>query len=500
MADNNEPDPLDRWLNQQVQPLPPPPGTFELITKRARRRRVRKTLISVASAAAVVAAIGVAVPLSTTLHLSPKPTDANMAAGSVTPSTHGSHSISGTSTPQPTKTAAGESTAASSAGQGRATGGYLPPNFRPTSVTWDSTSTGWVLGPAGTPGKCANVNPDVCTSVARTGDGGQTWHGLPAPDTVGVTGLRFLNASYGWAFGSQLWATNDGGATWHPVNTGGLAVTDLETIDGRAYALFATCATPAGGTAATVTDCTSYTLKTATAGSDDWTPVSGVPASLGSGNAAAAVIELAGATQTTQATGYLIAPDGTLYAGPADGGAWHSVSTVPCPPSLVPEGALNNGQPLDVMLAPLGTASSGTGSPGTVSPSTGRLALVCSLPQDPQGYASVAYVSNDGGATWTKQSNVGTSGTSWLGQAQSLTSISTDGTLILATSTGIYRLPLGTTRWQPASVSDPPAGHAGFSFVGMTSPTQGVALAPGQTSIWMTTDGGQTWQPRPIKS
>ena len=89
-------------------------------------------------------------------------------------------------------------------------------------MTWDSRSTGWIIGPAGTPGQCANKNPDICTSVARTDDGGQTWHGLPAPEHQpdGVTGLRFLNARYGWAFGPELWATDDGGEHWHQVNTG----------------------------------------------------------------------------------------------------------------------------------------------------------------------------------------------------------------------------------------------------------------------------------------
>ena len=62
MPADNELDPLDHWLNQQVRPLPPPSGTFELITRRARRRRIRKAVISLASAAAVAAAVGVAVP------------------------------------------------------------------------------------------------------------------------------------------------------------------------------------------------------------------------------------------------------------------------------------------------------------------------------------------------------------------------------------------------------------------------------------------------------
>jgi len=51
MPADNELDPLDSWLNRQVRPLPPPSGTFELITRRARRRRIRKAVVSVASAA-----------------------------------------------------------------------------------------------------------------------------------------------------------------------------------------------------------------------------------------------------------------------------------------------------------------------------------------------------------------------------------------------------------------------------------------------------------------
>jgi len=85
MPAENEHDALDRWLNQQVTPLPPPPGTFELITKRARRRRIRKAVVTVASAAAVAAAVGVAVPLSTSLHLTTPSTNAGLAAGSTTP-------------------------------------------------------------------------------------------------------------------------------------------------------------------------------------------------------------------------------------------------------------------------------------------------------------------------------------------------------------------------------------------------------------------------------
>src|SRR5246127_3884699 len=69
MRADDEHDPLDSWLNQQVKPLPPPPGTFELITRRARGRKLRKLAVTVVSAAAVAAAVAVAVPVGLNLHL-----------------------------------------------------------------------------------------------------------------------------------------------------------------------------------------------------------------------------------------------------------------------------------------------------------------------------------------------------------------------------------------------------------------------------------------------
>ena len=51
-------------------------------------------------------------------------------------------------------------------------------------------------------------------------------------------------------------------------------------------------------------------------------------------------------------------------------------------------------------------------------------------------------------------------------------------------------------------MSDSSAGTYGFTYVGMTSALQGVALSdnPGLHEIWMTIDGGQTWQAHPITS
>ncbi len=82
MPGNDQHDPLDNWLNQQVRPLPPPPGTFELITRRARRRKLRKLAVTVASAAAVAAAVAVAVPNVIALNVTPSHETGNpVAAG-----------------------------------------------------------------------------------------------------------------------------------------------------------------------------------------------------------------------------------------------------------------------------------------------------------------------------------------------------------------------------------------------------------------------------------
>jgi hypothetical protein len=503
MPADDELDPLDRWLSQPAWPMSPPPGTFERVTRRARRRRARKTLTAAASAAAVVAAVAVAVPLGLSGGLGRSPSGNSVAAGrSTAPSGQGSQSVegsaTGTTSPGPAPTHA-HSPAAASATSGAATGtaptgitspGYLPGNFRPSSVTWVSQYTGYIIGQAGTAGSCgARGNSDICTSIAVTHDTGQTWKGLAAPPAgaasglTGVSGLRFLNADYGWAYGPELWYTTDGTAaepTWKQEKTGGQAVTDLETANGQAFAIFASC--PSGLSMNSVAyQCTSYTLKTSVAGSDRWTDVSGVPAGLKPDPVDHGQAELVIGGSAV----YLITPQNVLYTASLDGGGWTDLGGLPC---TAGESYLNNDLANPVELATAGPANG-----------SARLALICAHEQDPAGAETVLFTSADGGRHWARQRQLGSDGSARIGSPVSVAGDSA-GTVMVATSAGIWYLPLGGTRWQRATIGGS-ASAGGFSYIGMTTPSQGVALSsdPGAEAIWLTQDGGQSWTPEPIK-
>jgi len=424
MHADDERDPLDRWLGQQVQPLPPPPGTFELISRRARTRKLRRLAVTVVSAAAVAAAVAVAVPVGLSMHLSPGP-DTGALAGNASPTRSLTESPDGSGNPAKTTSPSPSATGSNTLSPDQAH--PVPANFQPTSVTFVSGQDAWVIGQAGTPGKCANVNGYICTSIVRTSDAGQTWEGGPAPDTgapkgaTGVGAIRFLNGTYGWAFGPELWATADGGSTWSEVSTPGARVTDLETSDGRAYALWATgCSTPAGGSAADfAAGCTSYTLMTTTAGGNDWTAVGPATSGLINGGAAtSAVLALTGTN------GYLLAPDGALYSG-SIGGTWSQAGTSACKPGP----AQANGLPSAAQLALVDSSTLWIACNGTSA-----------------GSPPTLYTSDNSGSSWAQPAAASWSGITDLSDLGVTTSLAAapNGTLTLATTTGIYVLANGS--------------------------------------------------------
>jgi hypothetical protein len=463
-------DGLDDWLGREVRPLPPPAGTFELINKRARRRKLRKLAVTLTSAAAVAAAAVFAVPTVMALHLSPSHQNGVAVGNGSTSPTPNALSTPPTATPAPGRTKspspttpASTLTPGSASGVTAAGGGPVPPNFQPTSVTFVSAYEGWTIGQAGTPGTCANADPTVCTSMARTNDRGRTWTGVPAPSTKLVSGIRFLDGVNGWAFGPQLWSTHDRGSTWTQVDTHGQEVIDLETAGTQAYAVFATCSNdpPNGnvGDPAQPHSCTSFTLKSAAAAADAWSPVGSATTGLtvGASNWVGAYLVLG------SGRGWLLGPDDSLYSGSLASGSWQKVGSAPC------------------QLTKLLT---------WVKP-TGSLVAACNRQAASGGPTGVTvYTSTDDGATWANGGSTTSSG------AVTSLSGSPSAPIILATSGGID---IRASAGQEKQVASLPGG---FSYVGMTGDNQGVAV-PVDTSlheIWMTFDGGLQWTAYKVSS
>jgi hypothetical protein len=453
-------DDVDAWLSERIEPLPPPPGTFDLIKRRARRRKYRKLAITAGSAAVIVAA-AVTVPQVVNLPvLNPKPTAAPVA---------GAHNAT-TSPPASSSTSGNASAAASSAVP---TGlGPVPGNFRPTSVTFVGPRTGWVIGQALTPGHCAS---QFCTSVAVTRDAGKTWAGVPAPiagpadGASGLSQIRFLDLKNGWAYGPQLYATHTAGKTWAQVDTGGLRVTALETVGDRVFAVWASCT---GDGPAYAVNCTRFTLYSALASGGSWAPVGASTTGLTNGAASeAAQLVLTGSR------GYLLAPGGELYSGPVDGsGPWTRVSSLVASCPVGP--ARGNGQPTGALLGAVNTSDLLL---ACVSASSGTSPSVSTQ----QKYV---YSSKNGGRSWAQMTTAPAAGVAF-GLAASPTE-----SVMLATDQGIDLLPAGEMSWRTADVrGGAPAG--GFRYIGMTTDEQGIALPadPSAGTVWFTFDGGQSW-------
>jgi hypothetical protein len=459
-------DQINDWLMTEVTPLSPPPGALDRIRHRARRRKIRQVVVASAGCA-VVLAIAVAAPQLASGHLSAG--NLPVAGGQHSPPTQPGASASA-GTPGPEGSGSPQVQLQQRTRLSTTTSGTAPPaHFRPTSVTFVGNGQGGVvgavIGQAGPP--CAN--PGDCTSLAGTSNYGGSWYGVsapvaPGPDKgTGVSQLRFASLRDGWAYGPALYETTGGGWPWSPVDTGGQRVTALEASGQTAFAVFATCSASTSGYAA---DCTSFTLYSGTAGSTTWAPVT-VPAGYqhmaASQPSSAALVISAG-------TGYLLTPSGTMLTGQVSGGPWTVAGPAPCSPGPSQPAS---GVPADAQLAAF----------------RGQLLLTCTG----QAGGGAALYTSAGGSQWQLAGTVPAPGT-----VTGLASAAT-GQVVVATTAGIdYSADDGGT-WHSASVGGPvPAG--GFSYVGMTNATMGVAVPADPTvgAVYVTRDGGQTWSKSPI--
>ena len=469
-------DDIDTWLQERVTPLLPHPGSFEQIRRRARRRKVGQAALAAAGAAIVVAG-AITVPR---LILNGRAGGTPIAQSRTTAPVR--HSSLGPVQP----TATGTSGPDAQSGTPVPTAPAVPVNFAASSITFVSTGTGWALGQAGVPGQCGPPDAFICTSIAATNDGGATWHGVPAPVSgapdggTGVSQVRSLDGVNGWAFGPQLYATHDRGRKWTRIPTHGMRVTGLETVNGLVFSIWARCAGTGQDFAA---DCTSFSLYSSVANADAWAPVPGmtglsaspVPGQQGQPSSAQLVL--------TGARGYLLAPDGEVYSGPVTAGAAWGPALAANGTVLLgcgkPGPAQADGVPADTMLA-----------------STGAGLVELCLTQSP-GRKYLAY-SADGGRTWAPAGYAPGGG-----QATSVCGTPT-GQVLVATTKGIDvssnvagLAPYGL-RWRAGVKGTTAPG--GFTFVGMTTSRQGVAI-PADTSqhaVWFTYDGGRHWGPHPV--
>jgi hypothetical protein len=466
-------DDVDIWLSERVKPLLPHPGAFERIRRRARRRKLGQAAIAAGGAAVVVAAALTVPPL---INAQLRGNSGPPPAASQTP-THPSRS------PSASPSATRSTSPASNITRPPA----VPGNFAVSSVTFVSLTEGWVIGQAGTPGQCGPPNAFICTSRAITFNGGATWQGGHAPvaglpkGASGVSQIRALDGRNAWAFGPQLYATHDAGYSWTPVSTNGMRVIDLETVHHHAFAVWARCTGTGADFAA---NCTSFSLFSTPAGRDQWAPVPGATNLSVSQAAGLAPVPASAQLALTNTVGYLLAPNGEVYSGPTTtGGAWHPATAQGIPAGCLPGRAERDGVPSRAMLATTGMG----------------IVELCAAPGAGGAQVKTLRYSADGGRTWQP------AGTAPLAGIATSLSGTPNGRVLVATTTGIdvsanaAGSGAAGLSWITVTGASVPGG---FTFVGMTDDTQGVAIPADKAlhAVWFTYDGGTTWRQSPVRS
>jgi hypothetical protein len=303
----------------------------------------------------------------------------------------------------------------------------LPTGFEPASITWISLQHGWLLGHA----PCATGS---CLSLARSRDGGRTWHGVPAPATT-ADGVRFADENNGWIFGGDLYATHDGGSTWTKVD-GLSSVTNLEVAKGRAWAEAAWSVNP-----------DSRVVYTSSVTSDDWHQIGDMPVS--------SLIAM------HNGIGWVVGPDGGLFVLTASG---FEIHTDPC------------------------AFETGIGAILGIDDRT--VAVVCGSMAGAGSETKQIQLSRDGG-----HDDFTIVGEAPRGGILTAGAVASPTTFVIAANSGasyLYRSTDAGATW--TTVFEDDGGGAPFADLGFTDATHGVAVLRTQPSVLLTTsDGGATW-------
>lgn len=338
-------DPMER-IFARPEPLAPPQGQFDTISRRAKGRKMRQAGVF---CAAFVLVAGVGTAGAAVLH-----NRGGDGAPATTLATDTSPPTPQTFAGRSASAAPNDSTLAKPPGDAK-----LPTGFKPYSVTTVAATT-YVLGDS------TNCNGAKCTVMVRKEGPGQPWRTLPrlqaqtaavtaapeqsTPDTV--RDVRFASQLHGFAYGGGLYSTHNGGASWHKQDVGG-TVLDLAIKDSTAYALVGQCDNG---------NCSQVAMWRSGSKQDDWQQVSGVRSGSGGG-------------QLSFGRGGIALVGELVYA--YRGSVWQAAAK-PC----------GDGQPRSV------TASAGSA----------RLFAICPSGDAGAGNASYTTVySDDSGRSWQRQ-------------------------------------------------------------------------------------------------
>jgi hypothetical protein len=364
--------------------------------------------------------------------------------------THPTPSHSGTATPAPTPSPSPVGTTLPPATAAPATPAPTPiAGFDAASVTFVSSQDGWVLGTVG--GGLA---------LARTQDGGTTWTSVTPPPTAflplaggsGVDGVRFADQQDGWAYGSQLWATHNGGTSWTQItlpglnsSAGAVAIQGLETAAGTVTAVYFGAA--------------GFDIAASPTGSNAWV-VSPTTIAYGAGPIPEAQLVIQGSS------GWVVENDRVVSGGARlQSGAW-SAWTAPCSTANGPA-TLAGSSSLDLIAACEVGLYGGSSSP-----------------------TEQAYTSTNGGGAFTALA------AALPAACQGIPALASPTTSVAAAACGgeIVATFNGGGSWATVFTG---SGNTSISYLGFTTPTQGVAIEVSLTSstglLVMTRNGGTSW-------
>ena len=340
----------------------------------------------------------------------------------------------------------------------------VPASFSPESLTYVSTSDGFVLGTVA----CGKRR---CLQLWRTTNDGASWSAVPAPPAGALQPgapplrIRFADPKDGWVYsmlaGQQTplgWVTHSGGTRWSPISfpvratpSSQLGIEDLEAAGGVVDAAVAVDA--------------HVEILSSPVGSNAWRRTGGAYA-IGAGPIPSGQLVLQGRS------GWFVQVDRVVIRGAraTPSGRWVTWRP-PC---------------------------TGAGGPVTLTaPSPSELHAVCTEGVWTGTKISVDLLSShDGGTTFGPSHRVPAS-QAGLAAAASTSTVAVGTTSIArSSSTAVLEMTFnGGASWTPVYRR---AG-GGWLELGFTTPTQGVAIVSGaneaRSTMLRTTNGGRSWAP-----